>query len=74
MFYCVLKKTSSTSKDFLLNETLEQPSAGPYTPANDTNHGKVIREERVEQIYCIIGNGNDKVPSVDPLDAVSVNY
>ncbi|KAI6181829.1 hypothetical protein M3Y98_00871100 [Aphelenchoides besseyi] len=40
--------------------------AGPYTEANDEEHGRVIRTERVEHVYRISGAG--RIPSIDPSD------
>jgi len=40
-------------------------SSGPYVPAND-NDGSVIRNERIEQVYRITGNG--QAPEFDATD------
>ncbi|KAH7730142.1 Protein FRM-1 d [Aphelenchoides avenae] len=42
-------------------------SAGPYTPPLEARHGPVIREEKVEQVYRIVGTGKN-VPKIDPKD------
>jgi len=45
-------------------------SSGPYVPAND-NDGSVIRNERIEQVYRITGNG--QAPEFDATDPSLVN-
>jgi hypothetical protein len=52
------------------DSTVTVQSAGPYTPARDPSDGRVVREERLEQVYRIVGNGSAQVPRVDPHDAV----
>lgn len=53
-------------------ENLER-SAGPYTPPLEAKHGPVIREEKVEQVYRIVGTGKE-TPKIDPRNPVGCRY
>ncbi|CAD5208922.1 unnamed protein product [Bursaphelenchus xylophilus] len=59
-------RTPTNESSMRLDGTNDQPSAGPYSPANDLDHGPVIRSERVENVYRITGAGLP--PQVDPND------
>ncbi|CAD5206188.1 unnamed protein product [Bursaphelenchus okinawaensis] len=54
-----------------LGKTNDQGSAGPYSPANDCEHGPVIRSERLEHVYRISGTGAP--PRIDPNDPSLLN-
>jgi hypothetical protein len=44
-------------------------SAGPYVPAQDGQDGRVIREEKVQQVYKIVGSGQMIPHPAHPSDA-----
>ncbi|KAI1726924.1 FERM central domain-containing protein [Ditylenchus destructor] len=59
---------ATTTSDVTTITEKSQDSAGPYTPATDGLDGQVIREEKVEQVYRIVGSG-EPMPQIDPADA-----